>query len=132
MSEITPKTTAPVRLIGSHLENCPPQEAVTKEQVYFRVLIDGDLKKENFIPRVNLPPVGRYKETCGNCAVSLCPTEDHAKILIASIPSFRNGKIASVDIKREHGRVHDNKDNHSNWWHPEGFDVLTISKKVGN
>lgn len=133
MSEKQPAAAAenPIRLTGSHLKDCPPQAAVSKTQTYFRVLVDGVLKKENFVPRAYLPPKGKFKETCDNCALSLCPTVTDAESLIATVASFRNGKIASVAIEKDHGRIHDNRSNHSNWWHPEDFDPVKISRKLG-
>lgn len=118
------------KLLGCHLKDCPPQTAVCKEQTYFRVLKDGELSSGNFIPRAFLPPLGKFPEDCSNSAVSLCPSLNDARALIEMISSFKKGGIAEVAIQRSHGRIDDNKSNHSNWWHPIGFDPVTISRKV--
>jgi len=119
-----------LKLICDHLTDCPHKSSVSKNQDYFRVMKDGVIKKENFIGTAYLPSAVKNKtpENCETCAVSINPTPADAQNLIQVIPAFRRGTIIKLEIKIDHGRIHDNTTYHANWWHPQGFDPTTIAR----
>lgn len=119
-----------LNLICDHLPECPHSSSVSKDQDYFRVMIDGTIKKENFIAKAYLPNAVKFgtPENCETCAISINPTPADAQALIQAIPAFRRGTIIKLEIKNVHGRIHDNSATHANWWHPKGFDPTTIAR----
>lgn len=118
------------RLIGHGVApNCPPSEAKKMNIDGYRILKNGCLIRDEFLPRYKDPSIRGIKNTCEENAVSLCPDQEAVKDFKKHFEKHKDKPVAVVHIlDKHHGVVHRDKPNHLNWWHPENFDPSTISE----
>ena len=117
-------------LIGSHLPNCPVNDAKAEKGTFYRLMKNGKFSSNNFLSRVKLG-MNVDKTLCEEHALSLTLTLEQARYMRMRFPkAFGRSRIAEVKIDNGHGLVHKNREDHANWWHPESLDPITIARLV--
>ncbi len=120
-----------VKYIGSELEDCPPPYAEYANGTYYRLMDSGKVEFKNFLSQVKLGYGD--KNNCGAYALSLSLTLSISaalKIKKRYPKKYKSAKVALIQLRKEHGLLHQDSQVHANWWHPVDFDPATVAKIV--
>lgn len=101
-------------------KNCPPKDAFSSEKILFRIFIEREFSKNEFIPYVDLYPENRrYKQLCIAYSLSFYNDYDNAKNAYYDALE-RNKKlgnfIAKLRINANLGKFFTNDSKHYNFW----------------
>lgn len=122
------KTTESVMVlyIGSELENCPPSYAKPANGTYYRLMDSGRVEPRNFLSQIKLGYGD--KNNCGAYALSLSMSISAALQVKKRFPKkYKIAKIATLELRKEHGLIHQDKPDHANWWHPFSFAPASVA-----
>ena len=129
---------------GSHLSNCPPNDARTASGVVYRLVKNIPPNKKDFNPiakrcpdEINRESGKPNSETCQAHGLSVYKNKNDALINKNRFPYFRDAKLAIANLTPECGQIKNTSTNdtpsHHTLWLPcemEIWQVFEIEEQV--
>ncbi len=130
---------------GSHLENCPPNDARTASGIVYRLVKNNPPNKRDFIPiaercpdKINSESGKPNRETCQAHGLSVYKNKNEALINKDRFHYFRDAKLAIANLSPECGHIKktstDETPSHHTLWLPcemKIWQVFEIEEQVG-
>lgn len=117
---------------GSHLENCPPNDALTASGVVYRFVFHDPPNEKDFVTYAEEDP-DKYNDLCIAHGVSVFKDLIHInKTKNRFKDMFRDAKLAIANLTSECGYIKktSKKKAHYTWWMPPNTDVWELFEVV--